>query len=316
VPPRNQGWIKQNHGIAGGSVWNNLVIDSNTNALYIGTGNPAPLFYGANRPGPDPWTDSIVALNALTGRFLWGFSTIPHDLWDYDDAANPILFPTPLGMGVGEAGKSGIWDEALAANGEQITAPLFFMNGPNAAEVEDFGKPAGPVPIFGDPWSPEAYDPQTRLVYVVATNATSMITSSAKNDRYVPGKPQGYGGSGFLHPKVLSSNVTAIDPVSGTITWQHLIPGPYVSEGGPTTTAGGLVFAQQTQTGTLLALDARTGRLLWSAHPGGAIGGGPSVYSVGGREYVLVPLGGGGLAAGVGKVAGKPDAWVAYTLGG
>jgi alcohol dehydrogenase (cytochrome c) len=318
VPPRSQSWVKLNGGIAGGTVWNNPVIDPNTNILYIGTANPAPLLYGLDRPGPDHWTDSVVALNASTGKMVWAFSTTPHDLWDYDNSSNPILFPTQIGMGVGEAGKSGMWNEFLASNGEELTTPVPFVMA-NHALMPSIGKHAKPVtvspsPLGGDSWSPTAYDPQTGYVYIDGNNSTVELTGSPKGDKFKNGKDDTYIGSTFSNLKSHGSNITAIDVGSGTIAWQYKMP--LEAQGGPTTTAGGLVFGANSETGKFFALNAKTGQLLWETDAPGPIGGGASVYMVNGKEYILVPLGGAGDAGGIGKLAKAPTGFICYTLGG
>jgi quinoprotein glucose dehydrogenase len=60
--------------------------------LYLPTGSPSPDFYGGLRPGEDRDADSVVALDAKTGRKVWAFQVVHHNLWDYDVAAQPVLF--------------------------------------------------------------------------------------------------------------------------------------------------------------------------------------------------------------------------------
>ena len=57
----------------------------------VGTGNPTPVLNGAVRPGDNPWTCSIVALNPDTGKLAWGFQASPHDTHDWDAAEVPVL---------------------------------------------------------------------------------------------------------------------------------------------------------------------------------------------------------------------------------
>ena len=313
VPARNKGWLKLNHGIGGGTVWNNPVINPQTGLLYIGTANPAPLFYGLNRPGPDHWTDAIVALNAATGKFVWAFSTVPHDMWDYDDSSNPVLFPTgDGGMGVGEAGKSGYWWEFTANNGQLLASPLCFV-----VCVHNTPPPLkGTVTVnsAGNVWSPSGYDPQTGDAIVEGQVAMIGLSASAKGDTYQQGKLVTYFGSNF-HPlkKPATGTITAINVNNGTMDWQTKISSPSI--GAPAETAGGLIFAANSEVGQFLALDAKTGKILWSNSPGSGIDAGAAVYEVNGKEYVLVGIGGGGIYPNRGALAKHPVyAFVAYSL--
>ena len=74
----------------GGAIWDSVSIDPKLNQLYVGTGNPVP--WNSRPPGQDLWGDSVVALNASTGKFIWGYQTVHHDIWDDDIPATPVLF--------------------------------------------------------------------------------------------------------------------------------------------------------------------------------------------------------------------------------
>ena len=60
--------------------------------VYLPTGSAAPDLYGGMRPGDDRDANSIVALEATTGKKVWSFQVVHHDLWDYDIASEPVLF--------------------------------------------------------------------------------------------------------------------------------------------------------------------------------------------------------------------------------
>jgi alcohol dehydrogenase (cytochrome c) len=75
----------------GGNTWVTGTYDPDLNLLYWGTGNPTPVLNGAARPGDDPWTCSIVALNPDTGQQVWGFQASPHDTHDWDAVELPVL---------------------------------------------------------------------------------------------------------------------------------------------------------------------------------------------------------------------------------
>jgi PQQ-dependent dehydrogenase (methanol/ethanol family) len=318
--------LKARHG--GGDVWMNPTIDTKSGLLYIATGNPGSDFDARVRPGRTLWTDSIVALNAKTGKQVWGYQLEHHDVWDYDSASPPVLFPTKSGLAVGEANKGGFWHEVNAATGKRLTKPVAFVY-----QHRVIAKPGGPPVVSwpaangGSEWSPVPFSPQTGLVYVSGLNVPGRIQVPKKPLKYKVGADYGatYEGSGSFTKKLPravtgTGTFTAIDVNTGKIRWQTKEPAAMI--GGATTTAGGLVFVGVSGTGAFQALDARTGKVLWQNALGGRIDDAASVYSVDGKEYVLIASGGssligaGSLGRGVhGFVGPSPATFTAFALG-
>jgi quinoprotein glucose dehydrogenase len=75
-----------------GNAWSTLSVDPKEDLVFIPTGSSAPDYYGGLRKGDDKWANSVVALRASSGKFVWGFQVVHHDLWDYDVASQPTLF--------------------------------------------------------------------------------------------------------------------------------------------------------------------------------------------------------------------------------
>lgn len=75
----------------GGGVWVVPAIDRATRTVSFVVGNPSPDLYGAERPGDNLYTDSLVAINLDTGAYKWHFQYIAHDVWDLDAVSQPIL---------------------------------------------------------------------------------------------------------------------------------------------------------------------------------------------------------------------------------
>jgi quinoprotein glucose dehydrogenase len=75
-----------------GNAWSTLSVDAREDLVFIPTGSAAPDYFGGIRKGDDKWANSVVALRASTGKFVWGFQVVHHDLWDYDVASQPTLF--------------------------------------------------------------------------------------------------------------------------------------------------------------------------------------------------------------------------------
>jgi quinoprotein glucose dehydrogenase len=86
-------WSDSNSPRTGAAnAWSVLSVDAARDLVFIPTGSAAPDFYGGLRPGDNKWANSVVALRASTGKFVWGFQVVHHDLWDYDVASQPVLF--------------------------------------------------------------------------------------------------------------------------------------------------------------------------------------------------------------------------------
>ena len=74
------------------NAWSTLSVDSERDLVFVPTGSASPDYFGGYRKGDDKWANSVVALRASTGKFVWGFQVVHHDLWDYDVASQPVLF--------------------------------------------------------------------------------------------------------------------------------------------------------------------------------------------------------------------------------
>ena len=75
-----------------GNAWSTLSVDSEHDLVFIPTGSASPDYFGGLRAGDNKWANSVVALRASSGEFVWGFQVVHHDLWDYDVASQPTLF--------------------------------------------------------------------------------------------------------------------------------------------------------------------------------------------------------------------------------
>jgi quinoprotein glucose dehydrogenase len=90
--PAAASWAGDSAARTGGAnVWGLMSADAERGLLFLPTSEPSPEFYGGTRPGDNRYADSIVALRAATGKVAWHFQTIHHDIWDYDNSAQPTL---------------------------------------------------------------------------------------------------------------------------------------------------------------------------------------------------------------------------------
>jgi len=74
-----------------GNAWSIPSADPRRHLVYVPTGSASPDYYGGLRPGDNRWANSVVALEPRTGKMVWGFQLVHHDLWDYDTAASPLI---------------------------------------------------------------------------------------------------------------------------------------------------------------------------------------------------------------------------------
>jgi len=79
------------HWTGAANAWAPFAVDAARGLVFVPTGSASPDFYGGMRPGDNRWANSVVALRAATGEFVWGRQLVHHDLWDYDVASQPML---------------------------------------------------------------------------------------------------------------------------------------------------------------------------------------------------------------------------------
>ena len=105
-PSDNNAWLT-----GGGPVWNTPAVDPELGYIYFATGNTAPDLDGSNREGDNLYANSIVAVNAENGDYVWHFQEVHHDIWDMDPTNPVILFDVEMDgdmrKGLGQAGKTG-----------------------------------------------------------------------------------------------------------------------------------------------------------------------------------------------------------------
>jgi quinoprotein glucose dehydrogenase len=91
----------------GANTWSQIVVDEPNNLVFLPTGSASPDYFGGARLEPDEYANSVVALRASTGEVVWHFQTVHHDLWDYDVASPPLLYPGRSGPAVAVGSKTG-----------------------------------------------------------------------------------------------------------------------------------------------------------------------------------------------------------------
>lgn len=268
----------------GGSMWTSIAVDPATRTLYASTGNPYLDFDGSERPGDNLYTDSVIVLDADTGKLKWYVQQNPHDVRDWDTAAAPVLY-TAQGRNLMAVGSKDARLYLYDRDHHTLIATRDLIERQNASGVLPPGLPTHVCPggLGGVEWNGPAFDPSTSLVFVNTVDWCMTLTPQKPGD-FMPA-----GGVPALDPADQARGwLRAFDAVTGDERWHYHADGPMLA--GLTPTASGLLFTG-TGTGEFLAFDARTGRPLYRFNTGGAVAGGVSTYLVGDRQYVAVASG-------------------------
>lgn len=311
----------------GGTVWDSITYDPQTDLLYFGTANAEPWNPSARSPegGDNLYTSSIVAVNPDTGEYVWHYQETPEDRWDFD--SNQQIIATTLKINgqdrrvLMHAPKNGFFYVLDAKTGAFISgkpfAPVNWAKGLDPvtgrpdivpeARYEKTGIPFISVPgaMGAHSWTPMAYSPKTGLVYIPANQIAQPYAAAAKG-----WKPQATGFQTGLEGDVVSmpadkavraaaaaattGSLIAWDPVAQKARWTVPYPGP--SNGGTLATAGNLVF-QGTAGGSFNAYSADQGKKLWSFTTQTGVLAAPITYKVKGQQYVALLVGWGGVYA-------------------
>lgn len=282
---------------SGGGLWYPPAFDGK-GSMYFGVGNPAPFPgaskypFGSSRPGPNLYTDSLVKLDAKTGKLDWYHQVTPHDIYDWDFQGPPILMQAGGKEVVVAAGKSGIvlaadpksgkvlWEAKVGTHNGHDDDGLLAMRGESAK----IGVPVNVYPgALGGVIAPMSTDGSS--VFVPVVNAPQQIVSGVEKQE----------------PGPVSGEVVALDAATGKVEWKEQLASPAF---GATTAVNDLVFATSYE-GVVSAFDAKTGGTVWREKlPAGTNSG---VMANG--ETLIAP-------AGLAGAAGQSPQIVAFRVGG
>ena len=318
--PGHETWKGDAWKSGGGSVWVTGSFDPDLNLTYWGVGNPGPDWNPDQRPGDNLYSDSVVALDADSGKLKWHFQFTPNDAYDYDSVQIPVLVDMNWR---GRDAKLMLWANR---NGffyvlDRVTGRFLsgnpFVKVNWASHLDERGRPVQTPQPAGSPtwpgnqggtnWYPPSYSPHTELFYFSAWENYATIYRKETSE-FQPGRNFSGGGFTVLTPvpgapgigigrrgpinnwtdEVGHGAVIAIDPRSGEQKWKF--DQFDVSDAGILTTASDLLFTGGRE-GYFQALDARTGTLVWKASLGGQIVMAPITYEVDGRQFVAVIAG-------------------------
>jgi len=314
-------WPPEAWKIGGGNVWAWISYDPELDLVYYGTGNPGP-WNPEQRPGANKWTSGVFARDPATGTAVWFYQWSPHDLHDYDGVNENVLVDLDTGGGSRKVllhpDRNGYLYVLDRSTGEVISAdPFVHVTTSSGVDLESGAlrynpakAPRGgkvihdicPASPGAKDWQPSAWSPRTRLLYIPHQNLCQ--DAGTYEVSYIAGTP--YVGADVVMkagPGGHRGELTAWDPVARRATWKITEHFPVWS--GVLITAGDVLF-YGTMEGRFKAVDAKTGKELWSFKTQSGVIGQPVSYrGADGKQYVAVLDGVGGWAGTV--VSGDVD---------
>jgi alcohol dehydrogenase (cytochrome c) len=233
--PGNETWEGNDWQTGGGPIWETGSYDPDLNLVYWGTGNPAPQFDAEYRAGDNLYTDSLLALDADTGKMKWYFQYTPNDPYDHDEIGDNQLIDMTIDGAprklIVHAARNGFVYAFDRTNGQFLSGQQYvqFLTWTNGLDPKT-GKPtsynpdsklqtyaAGSVARRGGPaslmcpgltggknWQPASFSESSNLLYVAASEGcNNTYTAEAAPEPTVTGgtwkltDPKGWRGRGF-----------------------------------------------------------------------------------------------------------------------
>jgi alcohol dehydrogenase (cytochrome c) len=279
--------------------------DPELNTLYWTTSNAAPDFVGDSRPGDDLYTACVLALDPDTGKLKWYFQFTPHDLYDYDATETPVLVDAKENGSMRrllvQANRNGFFYVLDRTDGKFLRATPFVEKLNWAKGVDGSGRPilSGRIPTADGTyicpgidgatnWFSPSYNPETGFFYVLALESCNQFF--AKPKKFVRGETYYDTGTKLPRDEHSQKMLLALSVADGKVSWRYPQIGKGNSWGGTLTTATGLLFFGD-DAGSLEAVDAANGHLLWHFNMGQTFRASPMTYAVDGEQYVAVAAG-------------------------
>ena len=312
--PGSETW--KGNGIAhgGAAAWFTGSYDADTDTIFWQVGNPGPDYNGKERGGDNLYSDSILALDAKTGKLKWHYQTTPHDLWDWDTTETVMLLNTnwqgqPRKL-LAQANRNGFFYVFDRVTGKLLLSKKFINEMTWATGVDANGRPqfvAGQEPSTkgtrvcpsqdgATNWYSPSFNPATGMYYIQTNEKCSVY--SLRPVEWKAGQPF-LGGAEKTDAETKPHRILrALDLQTGAVKWELPQKGEANSWGGTLATSTGLVFFGD-ESGAFAAADAVTGKLLWSFQTSQNWTASPMAYQFDGKEYLAVAASGNVIAFGV-----------------
>ena len=305
--PGSETWQGKDIAHGGAPTWFTGSYDSELDIVYWPTGNPAKEYNGDDRKGDNLYASCILALDRRTGKLKWHYQFTPHDLWDWDATQTSVLIdaewtgrPRKLML---HANRNGFFYVFDRVTGELLLAKPFVKNLTWASGIGADGRPIklpnqAPSPTGtkvcpsqdgATNWFSPSFNPATNLYHVQTFEKCSIYTKRDQGE-WESGKTY-LGGTQKVAPDPKPQRILrAIDIHTGAIAWELPQAGPANSWGGTLTTVTGLVILGE-DGGALLAVDAQSGKPLWSFPTNQNWKASPMTYMFDGRQYIAIASG-------------------------
>ena len=303
--PGSETWIGSAIEHPAAATWFTGTYDPELDLVYWPTGNPGPDYNADERRGDNLYSNSILALNARTGRMKWYYQFTPHDVYDWDATEPPVLVDAnwrgaPRKLLI-QANRNGFFYVLDRVNGKLLLATPFLDKLTWAKEIGADGRPVlnpsetagGGVKVCPSQdgatnWYSTAYDPG-QGVYFVQTLEKCSIYYKRPTD-WQPGRSYLGGSQRNVTGETAQKILRALDIQSGKTVWSLPQVGPANSWGGVLATQSGLVFFVD-DSGMFVAADSSTGQPLWRFQSNQIIKASPMTYVFDNRQYVAIVAG-------------------------
>lgn len=298
--PGHESWEGDSWKTGGAPPWNTGTYDPATNQVFWPTGNPAPSNRGEGRAGDNLYSNSLLALDADSGKLNWHFQFTKHDEHDWDATQIPVMVEAGGKHLIAQANRNGFFYVLDRTTGKLLSASAYgkqTWSEAKDAEGRPVAKKEASPTLEGHTVCPGAlgstnfmaptFAPLTGLFYVTSRDQCDIFSTAPQP--YEAG--HAFYGSAYFpseESEPYLGSLKAIDPATGEVKWkfQHTTP----TWSGVLSTAGGLVFTGDAE-GNFIALDAASGKPLWHFQMGGAVYAPPVAYAVDGKEFVVIAAG-------------------------
>lgn len=295
--------VASKHG--GAVAWFTGSYDPEFETLYWQTGNPGPDYNGEERLGDNLYSDCILALDPKTGKLKWHYQFTPHDLHDWD-ATEPVVVVDAEWQGAPRkllflANRNGFFYVFDRRDGQLLLTQPFVKKMNWAKEIGADGRPVMrtlekvgngtkvcPSQDGATNWYSTSYLPSTGFYYLQTVEKCDIYSESPAEWR--PGQDYLGGGQRPVPGEAPQKVLRAIDSNSGRIAWELPQTGRADSWGGTLVTGTGVLFFGE-DSGKFEAVDAGTGKPLWSFDANQLWRASPMAYQFDGREYIAVASG-------------------------